>query len=135
MSESKPSKPRVLIVDDEQDLLTLLRFALEADGFEVLTASDGEKGLTLARLHLPDLMVLDLMLPRMDGYKVCRALKRDERYRRIPIFILSASAGETDRRLALELGADEFHAKPYDTRALVARVRARIERGRGRAAA
>ena len=108
------TKPRILIVDDEPDLLTVLRFGLEAAGFEVLQASDGEQALALARQHLPDLMILDLMLPRMDGYKVCRALKIDERYRRIPIFILSARSGETDRRLAVELGADEVPTKPSD---------------------
>jgi DNA-binding response OmpR family regulator len=119
-------KPRILIVDDEQDLLTLLRLGFERAGFEVVTASDGEQGLTFARTHAPDLILLDLMLPRMDGYKVCRALKFDERYKRIPVFILSARSGDTDRRLALELGADEFHTKPYDTQSLIARVRARL---------
>ena len=128
MSESKP---RILVVDDEPDLITVLKIGLETEGYEVLTASDGEQGLALARQVLPDLMLLDLMLPRMDGYKVCRTLKFDERYRRIPIFILSARSGETDRRLALELGADEFHSKPYNMRELVARVRARIEAARG----
>jgi DNA-binding response OmpR family regulator len=132
MSEGKA---RILIVDDEQDLLTVLKFAFEAAGFEVLAATDGEQGLALARRHVPDLMILDLMLPRMDGYKVCRALKFDERYKRIPIFILSARSGDTDRRLALELGADEFHTKPYETQALVGRVRARLESREGRAAA
>jgi len=83
-------KPRILIVDDEPDLLTVLRFGLEAAGFEVVQASDGEQGLALARQVMPDLMILDLMLPRMDGYKVCRALKYDDRYKHIPVFILSA---------------------------------------------
>jgi DNA-binding response OmpR family regulator len=128
-------KPRILIVDDEQDLLTVLRMGFEAAGFDVVTASDGEQGLALARKQVPDLIVLDLMLPRMDGYKVCRALKFDERYKRIPIFILSARSGDTDRRLALELGADEYHTKPYETQALVARVRARLEPRAGRPAA
>jgi len=92
---------RILIVDDEPDLLSVLRFGLEAEGFEVIEASDGERGLELARTQSPDLLVLDLMLPRMDGYKVCRALKFDERFRQLPIFILSARSGETDRRLDL----------------------------------
>ena len=121
-----PTKPRILIVDDEPDLLTVLRFGLEVEGFEVLEASDGEQGLTMARESSPDLMVLDLMLPRMDGYKVCRALKFDERYRRIPIFILSARSGETDRQLAMDVGADTYITKPYDMRDLVSRIRARI---------
>ena len=129
------TKPRILIVDDEPDLLTVLRFGLEAAGFEVLQASDGEQALALARQHMPDLMILDLMLPRMDGYKVCRALKFDERYKRIPIFILSARSGETDRRLALELGADEFHTKPYEMRTLIERIRVRLGHAGRQAAA
>ena len=120
------AKPRVLIVDDEPDLLSVLRFGLEVEGFDVHEASDGEQGLNMAREHTPDLIVLDLMLPRMDGYKVCRALKFDERYRRIPIFILSARSGETDRRLALDLGADAFITKPYDMKDLVSRIRNRL---------
>ena len=127
-------KPRILIVDDEPDLLTVLRFGLEAAGFEVVQASDGEQALALARQMLPDLMILDLMLPRMDGYKVCRALKFDERYRRIPIFILSARSGEADRKLALEMGADAFVTKPYEIQDLVARIRERLGLGSRRAA-
>ncbi len=128
-------KLRILIVDDEPDLLAVLKIGLESAGYDVLTASDGEQGLALARQCAPDLMVLDLMLPRMDGYKVCRALKFDERYKQIPIFILSARSGETDRRLALELGADEFHTKPYELSALVERVRARLGQSGDRAVA
>ena len=128
-------RQRILIVDDEQDLLAVLKFGLEAEGYDVVTASDGEQGLAIARQVLPDLMVLDLMLPRMDGYKVCRALNFDERYKRIPIFILSARTGETDRRLALELGADEFHTKPYEMRALIERIRLRLGQAGQRAAA
>jgi DNA-binding response OmpR family regulator len=128
-------RQRILIVDDEMDLLTVLKFGLEAEGYEVVTASDGEQGLAAARQLVPDLMVLDLMLPRMDGYKVCRALKFDERYKRIPIFILSARTGETDRRLALELGADEFHTKPYEMRTLIERIRVRLGHAGEQAAA
>jgi DNA-binding response OmpR family regulator len=129
------SKPRILIVDDEPDLLTVLRFGLEAAGFEVLQASDGEQALALARQHLPDLMILDLMLPRMDGYKVCRALKFDERYRALPILILSARSGEQDRRLAFDMGADAFMSKPYDMTALVKLIRARLRAPSQRTAA
>jgi DNA-binding response OmpR family regulator len=119
-------KPRVLIVDDEPDLLSVLHFGLEVEGFDVLEATDGEQALEMARSHQPDMIVLDLMLPRMDGYKVCRALKFDERYKRIPIFILSARSGETDRRLALDLGADDYVTKPYDMRDLVMKIRQRL---------
>ena len=114
---------RILIVDDEPDLLSVLRFGLEAEGFEVIEASDGERGLELARTQSPDLLVLDLMLPRMDGYKVCRALKFDERFRALPIIILSARSGDADRRLALDMGADQFITKPYEMSDLVARIR------------
>jgi DNA-binding response OmpR family regulator len=120
------ARSRILIVDDEPDLLSMLRFGLELDGFEVIEASDGEQGLDLARSRDPNLIVLDLMLPRMDGYKVCRALKFDARYRNIPIFILSARTAEKDKRLALDLGADEFMTKPYEVKALVAKIRAKL---------
>lgn len=119
-------RSRILIVDDEPDLLAMLRFGLELDGFEVLEASDGEQGLDLARTQSPSLIVLDLMLPRVDGYKVCRALKFDARYRDIPIFILSARTAAKDRQLALDLGADEFMTKPYEVKALVAKIRERL---------
>ena len=131
MSESS----KILVVDDEADLVSVLRFGLEAEGFEVISASDGEQGLNLAREAGPALMLLDLMLPKLDGYKVCRALKFDERYRTMPIFILSARSGEDDRRLALEMGADAFITKPYEMKALVARIRARLQLPPRRAAA
>ena len=120
---------RILIVDDEPDLRSVLRFGLEAAGFEVSEAADGEQGLQMACDTLPDLIVLDLMLPRMDGYKVCRALKFDDRYRQIPVFILSARTGETDRRLALDLGADAYVTKPYDMKDLIERIRERLRTG------
>ena len=128
-------RSRILIVDDEPDLLSVLHFGLEIEGFEVLDASDGEQALRMAREQKPDLIVLDLMLPRIDGYKVCRALKFDERYRRIPIFILSARSGETDRKLAFDLGADGFVTKPYDMKDLVARIRERLKAPPAQAAA
>ena len=123
------TQPRILIVDDEPDLRSVLRFGLEAAGFEVSEAADGEQGLQMACDTLPDLIVLDLMLPRMDGYKVCRALKFDDRYRQIPVFILSARTGETDRRLALDLGADAYVTKPYDMKDLIERIRERLKAG------
>jgi DNA-binding response OmpR family regulator len=132
MSETKP---RILIVDDEPDLVSVLRFGLELEGFEVSEASDGEEGLRLARAEKPDLIVLDLMLPKLDGYKVCRTLKFDERYRSLPILILSARSGEADRKLALDMGADAFIAKPYQMPDLVSRIRARLRIVPGRAAA
>ena len=119
-------KTRILIVDDEADLVSVLRIGLEIEGFEVISASDGEDGLRKAREERPDLVVLDLMLPKLDGYRVCRALKFDERYRGLPIVILSARSGEQDRRLAFDMGADAFVSKPYDMAALVKLIRARL---------
>jgi len=130
---SEPST-RILIVDDEADLRTVLRFGLEAEGFHVIEAGDGEEGLRAAREILPDLMVLDLMLPKMDGYKVCRALKFDERFRNLPIVILSARSGEQDRQLAMTMGADAFVTKPYEMRGLVAVIRQKLDEPRRNAA-
>jgi len=120
----------ILIVDDEADLRSVLRFGLEAEGFRVLESGDGEDGLRKAQQEAPDLMVLDLMLPKMDGYKVCRALKFDDRYRTMPILILSARSGARDRQLALDMGADDFITKPYDMHDLVRRIRAHLERAK-----
>ena len=120
------NKTRILIVDDEADLVSVLRIGLEIEGFEVIAASDGEEGLRKAREERPELVVLDLMLPKLDGYRVCRALKFDERYRNLPIVILSARSGEQDRRLAFDMGADAFVSKPYDMAALVKLIRARL---------
>jgi DNA-binding response OmpR family regulator len=121
------AKPRILIVDDEPDLIAVLRMGLLMEGFEVLEAADGEEGLRKAQQEKPDLMVLDLMLPRIDGYQVCRTLKFDARYKSLPIFILSARPGDRDKRLALEMGADLFISKPYDLKDLVNRIRQRLK--------
>ena len=133
MSETPP-KARILVVDDEPDLIAVLRMGLQMEGFEVLEAGDGAAGLERAQTDKPDLIVLDLMLPKMDGYQVCRNLKFDSRYKSLPIFILSARPGEQDRRLALEMGADDFIRKPYDLKELVGKIRARLKLG-GREAA
>jgi DNA-binding response OmpR family regulator len=133
MSEA-PVKPRVLVVDDEPDLIAVLRMGLQMEGFEVIEAADGAAGLERAREAKPDLILLDLMLPKMDGYQVCRTLKFDSRYKNLPILILSARPGDQDRRLALEMGADDFIRKPYDLKELVAKIRARLKLG-GREAA
>jgi DNA-binding response OmpR family regulator len=129
------SLAKILVVDDEADLVSVLRFGLQVEGFTVIDAGDGEAGLRRAREERPDLIVLDLMLPKLDGYEVCRALKFDERYRGIPIIILSARSGEADRRLAHDMGADAFMTKPYDMRDLVGRIRARLRIPPERAAA
>ena len=120
-------KPRILIVDDEPDLVAVLRLGLQMEGFDVIEAADGEEGLRKAQQEKPDLVVLDLMLPRMDGYQVCRTLKFDARFKSLPIFILSARPGEKDKRLALDMGADVFIGKPYDLKDLVKRIRQRLK--------
>jgi DNA-binding response OmpR family regulator len=113
MTQDQP-RARVLVVDDEGDLVRILQFALEAIGYNVDTATDGQEGLKKARDLRPDIILLDLMLPKLDGYKVCRLLKFDERYRHIPIIILSARTQEGDQALALETGANRFITKPYE---------------------
>ncbi len=127
MQNSTPEpRPRVLVVDDEVDLVAVLRFGLEVEGFEVSVAYDGEAGLQLAQAESPDLVLLDLMLPKLDGYKVCRMLKFDERYRHIPIVILSARNGDEDRRLALEMGAESYITKPFELKEVVAQIRQKL---------
>lgn len=111
MAEKENSKKRILVVDDEPDFLMAIKAMLEANGFEVLVATDGQEGLNSARQERPDLIVLDLMLPKMDGYKVCRFLKFDEKYRMIPIIMLTARGQEEDKQLGKEMGADFYIVK------------------------
>ncbi len=113
MDATQP-RARVLVVDDEADLVRILQFGLQAIGYQVETASDGQEALKKAREAKPDIILLDLMLPKLDGYKVCRLLKFDERYKNIPIIILSARTQEGDQLLAMEMGANRFITKPYD---------------------
>ncbi len=118
----------VLIVDDEPKIVRLARDFLEKNGFRVLTAGDGHTALAVARRDKPDLIVLDLMLPGMDGLDVCRALRRESD---VPIIMLTARVEEADQLIGLELGADDYISKPFSPRALVARVRAVLRRVRG----
>src|SRR5262245_23229745 len=111
---SQESRGRILIVDDEADLVRVLEFGLRSAGYEVVWAADGQEGLKMARESKPDLILLDLMLPKLDGYKVCRLLKFDDRYKHIPIIILSARTQEGDQALAIEMGANRFVTKPYE---------------------
>ena len=114
MTNQESSRGRVLVVDDEPDLVRVLEFGLKASGYTVEVASDGQEGLKKAREIKPDVILLDLMLPKLDGYKVCRLLKFDDRFKHIPIIILSARTQEGDQTLALEMGANRFVTKPYD---------------------
>ncbi|HZV90442.1 MAG TPA: response regulator [Candidatus Nitrosocosmicus sp.] len=114
MTDQESPRGRVLVVDDEPDLVRVLEFGLKASGYTVEVASDGQEGLKKAREIKPDVILLDLMLPKLDGYKVCRLLKFDDRFKHIPIIILSARTQEGDQTLALEMGANRFVTKPYD---------------------
>ncbi len=115
-------KKKILIVDDEKDLIETLSFRLNSNGYEVISAYDGQAGLDKAKKEKPDLIVLDLMLPKMDGYKVCGLLKKDVRYSGIPIIIFTARALEEDRKLGIEVGADAFVTKPFEPKALLAKI-------------
>jgi DNA-binding response OmpR family regulator len=118
----------ILVVDDEPKVARLARDYLEKNGFRVLTAGDGQSALTLARRKKPDLIILDLMLPILDGRDVCKILRRESD---VPIIMLTALAEEVDQITGLEIGADDYITKPFSPRALVARVRAMLRRTRG----
>ena len=112
-------KKKILIVDDEEDILNTICFRLEAEGFECITSQDGIDALAKARQEKPDLILLDIMLPRMNGYKVSRLLKFDEKYQHIPILMLTAKTQETDRITGIETGADGYVTKPFEMDALI----------------
>jgi two-component system, OmpR family, alkaline phosphatase synthesis response regulator PhoP len=125
------AKGIVLIIDDEADLIELVRYNLENEGFTVISAVDGESGLSLAVSRRPDIIVIDLMLPGIDGLEVCRRLRADAGTARIPIVILTAKASEADRIVGLELGADDYVTKPFSPRELSARLKALLRRSAG----
>ncbi len=118
----------VLVIDDEPDLIELVRYNFAKEGFDVLGAPDGEVGLTLAQRELPGAIVIDLMLPGIDGLEVCRRLRSDDRTAHIPIVMLSAKTAESDRVVGLELGADDYVTKPFSPRELAARIKAILRR-------
>ncbi|MFH1645336.1 MAG: response regulator [Candidatus Omnitrophota bacterium] len=120
-------KKRILLVDDEECLVRTIQLRLESSNFEVITAMDGSEALEKAKKEEPDLIVLDLMLPKMDGYKVCGLLKNDTRYSNIPIIILTARAQQADIALAEEVGADAYIIKPFEEVALLSRIKEFLE--------
>jgi DNA-binding response OmpR family regulator len=127
---------KVLIVEDERDILHLVKHYLEKEGYRVSTAATGAEGLKLAKAEHPDLLILDLMLPGMDGLEVCKRLRADQPTAALPIIMLTAKAEESDTVIGLELGADDYVTKPFSPKALVARVKAllrRIERSKDEA--
>jgi DNA-binding response OmpR family regulator len=122
------SPKKILVVDDEVDLVETVRFPLEMEGFDVLVSYNGEDALNQARKENPDLIILDLMLPKLDGYKVCRLLKFDERYKHIPILMLTAKTQEKDKTLGMETGADEYITKPFEMDYLMEKVKAYLSK-------
>ena len=113
---------KILLVDDEPHIIMMLENRMKHVGYEVITACDGQEALTKAKKEKPDLIILDLMLPKLDGYKVCRMLKFDEKYRNIPIIIFTARAQEADVKLGQEVGADAYLTKPFEPNILLAKV-------------
>lgn len=127
MSKTAANK-RLLLVEDEGDLAEMVKLRLEAAGFEVVTALDGQDGLDKVRKLNPDLIILDLMLPKIDGYKVCRMLKYDEKYKSIPIIIFTARTQDADKKLGEEVGADAYIIKPFEPQLLMDKVKELLTR-------
>ena len=121
-------KEKILIVEDEKDIIKMLEYNLEKEGFKVIDARDGEDALDLAVRQHPDLILLDLMLPGMDGLEVCKALKKEVKTGSIPIIMLTAKSQESDKVVGLELGADDYITKPFSPRELIARIKAVLRR-------
>ena len=119
---------KILIVDDEEDVLELVRYNLDKNGYKVETAATGEQALAKARAKPPDLIILDLMLPGIDGLDVCKRLKNDTKTQNIPVIMLTAKGEETDIVTGLELGADDYVTKPFSPKVLVARIRRVLQR-------
>lgn len=120
---------KILVVDDEADLVKAIEIRLKAKGYEVLTAFDGEEALTMARRESPDLIILDIMLPKINGFKVCRLLKFDEKYQKIPVIMLTARTEEGDKTLGKETGANEYLTKPFEWEDLIGKVEVSIGEG------
>lgn len=116
-------KKRILLIDDEKDLAGVVTLRLETAGYEVVVAYDGQEGIQKARKEKPDLIISDLMLPKIDGYKICRMLKFDEKYRNIPIILFTAKAQEEDIKLGKEVGADAYIAKPFEPQVLLDKIK------------
>ncbi|MFA6176936.1 MAG: response regulator [Phycisphaerae bacterium] len=119
---------KILIVDDEEDVLELVRYNLDKNGYKVETAATGEQALAKARAKPPDLIILDLMLPGIDGLDVCKKLKNDTKTQNVPVIMLTAKGEETDIVTGLELGADDYVTKPFSPKVLVARIRRVLQR-------
>jgi DNA-binding response OmpR family regulator len=114
---------KILLVDDENNIVTILEARLMANGYDVVTASDGQEGLAKARSEKPDLIILDIMLPKLDGYKVCRMLKFDDQYKHIPIILFSARTQDSDLETGKQQGADAYITKPFQPDALLSKIK------------
>jgi DNA-binding response OmpR family regulator len=128
LSERFMVRGTILVIDDEKDLIELVGYNLEKEGFQVQGALDGESGLAMAAHDLPDIILVDLMLPGIDGLEVCRRLRSETRTAGIPIIMLTAKSSEPDRIVGLELGADDYVTKPFSPRELAARIKAVLRR-------
>ena len=117
---------RVLVIEDDKDIVELVRYNLEKDGYQVTSSADGATGLAQIRKAPPDLLVLDLMLPKLSGLEICKEVRKDVGLNRLPVLILTAKGEEADRVVGLELGADDYVTKPFSPRELLARVRAAL---------
>ena len=118
------AKGKILVVDDEIYIVHILDFSLGMEGYEVLTALDGEQALEKARAEHPDLIVLDIMMPKLDGYETCKMLKADPATKDIPVILLSAKGRNVDQKIGFEVGADDYITKPFSPRKLVERINA-----------
>ena len=123
------AKGRILVVDDEIYIVHILDFSLGMEGYEVLTALDGEQALEKARAEKPDLIVLDIMMPKLDGYETCKRLKADATTKDIPVILLSAKGRNVDQKVGFEVGADDYITKPFSPRKLVERINAILGHG------
>jgi two-component system alkaline phosphatase synthesis response regulator PhoP len=121
-------KEKILIVEDEKDIVKMIEYNLKKEGFKVIDARDGEDALDLAVREYPNLILLDLMLPGIDGLEVCKSLKKESKTSSIPIIMLTAKAQESDKIIGLELGADDYITKPFSPRELIARIKAVLRR-------
>ena len=130
MESTESDAPTVLIVDDEEDLLDLLKYNLEQEGFETLLARDGVEALDVAREHAPDLIILDIMMPKMDGIEVCRRLRQDAHLRTIPIMMLTARTEEEDQVQGLDVGADIYLSKPVSVSVIISQSKALLRSAR-----
>jgi DNA-binding response OmpR family regulator len=126
--EQQMSKGKIELIEDDHDIVEMIEYNLKEEGYRTVSAFDGKNGIEIAKREKPDLIILDIMLPAIDGFEVCRILKQQESTSHIPIIILSAKSRETDKVVGLELGADDYMTKPFSPRELIARIKAVLRR-------